>query len=270
MLSRVVVCACVVALASASAFVDGCGSFGAAASGDEQPDAAVPADAGTTDATTTSEGGGGGEIDASGRAPCGGSVFCADFEKGAPSEGWNAFVTIGGGTLVTTPGPTGQALLSTVPARTSGEGSAYVVASFAGATGLQVEFDVNVAPTASSGEFNIVQVSGSKGEAGAILVFRNMSPQLGFYLDPGTGAPADDPQALVEMPRNAWLHVQIILTFGPAGHLVVRSGAEKAYDAPFASKEPPVPSVRLGLGRYNSATPNLSAQYDNVRVDRLP
>jgi hypothetical protein len=262
---------CASASASASAavafcFVSACGSFGSSG-GDAPADAAVLLDAGSPDAVAADA-----RVDGAVAPACGaGHTFCADFE-GGPSAEWTGSFVLGGGALALTAGATGGfALLSTVSARSGGEGSAYVFQEFAGAKGLRVDLDVNIADVqlGSGGEFNILQISGVKGEASAILLFRNASPTFGLFVDMGNGTTTGS-QALVDLQRDSWVHMQVVMQFGPTGHLLVRAGNQTAWDAEVASTQPAVPSLRIGIGRYLAPTPDLSGRFDNVRVDVLP
>lgn len=201
--------------------------------------------------------------------------FCADFEGPQPVTGWADVKTGGGGAVAIVPrtDAAGHALQSTTAA--SGGGVAaygYVFEVFPGALGARVELDVNVASASltADGELTILQFSGAGmvNESGVGVVLRPTTPSLGFYISDGNGG-VSAPTAQRDLPRDRWVHVALEVRFGMPGSLKLSVDGMTAWDMPLQAALPPMPQLRVGVQRYNDATPPLAAQFDTVRVDRL-
>lgn len=266
--SVLLACGAVVALASAwAACASPYGADGAA-----PPDA--PVDAATAE-EASADAGEHGDADGGGDAE-GGVVGCAheacfDFETSA-TAGWDGPVLSGGGSLGREVAAGGAGTLrAQIPATGDGAGAtAYVAKSFQNARGMHVELavDITAAILASGASFSFMEITAGPSDIGLSVYIVPQVPNLALYFKPGAAGANQNIPAVAGLSEGQWHMVSVDVLFGAKATVHVEIDHVVALDKLLSSSLPSAPlQLRVGLQRYNNATPALSAAFDDVAVD---
>lgn len=194
-------------------------------------------------------------------------AFCADFDDGSVTAGWNSPQLDFGGTItastVRSVSPNTSAAVR-IPRRGAADPAAYVTMNkqFSGWARIVVDFDMYIeAPSWVTGDVN----------SGIFSLFfysdgldKGLSVSAGKdYVTLGTpaGSLGGDP-----MPNDRWFHVHFDVD--PSKGTKATIDGQSFNDAWSASPTAnPVMRIAVGISGYNQPAPEYRINYDNVTVD---